>query len=518
MNRITFSVPRAFCTNYDIFIKGYDQSRFTQESTRYLAPSSEVRHEAEATLDGFEAKLGQTSVHFAEPRAAVSKQTMLVGLGDTSKLDTASLRKALTASFKAAQQKKAKHLFLSLNLVNDETPAVSAFEFGRLVAETATLVNYEINHQKTEAGGYKPTPKFERVDVCISTFNDIQALEAGLEAGSAIGEAVNLAKDLVNAPADDMTPQALIKEARAIAQASNGAIEAKVYGPKELERMKAGAFLSVAKGSPKNEPPALITLSYTPQNAKAGTKLALVGKSITFDSGGLDVKSASNMRDMKGDMAGGAAVLAAIKVIAALKLPIAVQAILPATPNMISSKATKPGAVVTSMSGLTIEIDNTDAEGRLTLADGITFAKKNGATHVVDIATLTGAVFYALGPDRAGIFGNTSSLTELVKDAGQSVGEKSWELPCFGEFTKANHSDMADLKNSGGAFGAGASTAASFVLTFAEKTPAVHMDIAGVSMKSMKATGYGVRTLVEIARRLSQDYIGDSGISRDHGK
>ncbi len=505
MTRITFSVPRAFSTHYDIQIVGYDQRRLAPESIKYLVLE---RAEEEATLSGFKATLGETSVHFEKPRAAISKQFMLLGLGDTGQLDVLSLKKALTACFKAAQTHKAKHLFLSLdvfrNTLNGKTPAVSAYEFGRLVAETATLVNYEINHQKTEAGGYKPTPKFERVDVCISTFSDIQALEAGLEAGAAIGEAVNLAKDLVNAPADDMTPQALIKEALAIAQASNGAIKVEVYGPEALERMNAGAFLSVAKGSPANEPPALITLSYTPQNAKPGTKLALIGKSITFDSGGLDVKSASNMRDMKGDMAGGAAVLGAIKVIAALKLPIAVQAILPATPNMISSKATKPGAVVTSMSGLTIEIDNTDAEGRMTLADGITFAKKNGATHLVDIATLTGAVFYALGPDRAGIFGNNNQLTNLVAESGQSVGEKSWELPCFGEFKKANESDMADLKNSGGAFGAGASTAATFVLTFAKDTPAVHMDIAGVSMKGMKATGYGVRTLVEVARRLSE--------------
>lgn len=504
MSKITFSVPRAFSTHYDVQIKGYDQNRFTQESLSKLSANEELRHEAEAALNGFQAKVAETSVHFTDLRSATSKKVLLLGLGDTQKLNAATLRKALGSSFQQAKAQKAKHVFLSFEFFKGETPAVSAYEFGRLVAEQATLSNYEINHQKTELGGYKPVSKFERVDVCISTFDDIEALEAGLRAGAEIGEAVNLAKNLVNAPADDMTPQALAKEARAIAKASGGAIKVQVFGLKAIQKKKAGAYLSVAKGSADCEPPQLIVLNYNPANAKQGVKLGIVGKSITFDSGGLDVKGAANMREMKGDMAGGAATLGAIRVIAALKLPIAVEAILPATPNMISSKATKPGAIVTSMRGLTIEIDNTDAEGRMTLADGIELALKNGATHVVDIATLTGAVFYALGPDRAGVFGNNDEFTQLVVESGKNAGEKSWHLPCFDEFAEANKTPLADLKNSGGGFGGGASTAASFVLTFAGNTPAVHLDIANVSMKNMQATGYGVRTLIEVARQLSQ--------------
>ncbi len=504
MSQITFSVPRAFSTNYDIQLIGYDQSSFQPKNLKFLSPTKQVRHEEEAALIGFEAKLGHTSLHFTEPRTAISKRVMLVGLGDTKKLNSESLKKALVAAFNKAKKEKAQQLFLSFDFFRGEAPSISAYEFGRLVAETATVINYELNHRKTELGGYKPSPKFERVDVCISTFDDLQALENGLQAGATIGEAVNLAKNLVNEPAGNMTPQALIDQAREIADASDGAIELRVYAQTELESMKAGAFLSVAKGSADIEPPALITLNYTPKDARPGIKLAEIGKSITFDSGGLNVKPSSSMRDMKGDMAGGAAVLGAIKVIAALKLPIAVQAILAATPNMISSKATKPGDIVTSMQGRSIEIDNTDAEGRMTLADGIEFARLNGATHIVDIATLTGAIFYALGPDIAGVFGNNEELTDLVLKAGKATGERSWQLPCFDGFEKANETPMADLKNSGGGFGGGASTAATFVLTFARETPAVHMDIANVSMKQQMATGYGVRTLVEVARQLSQ--------------
>lgn len=508
MSRITFSVPRAFSTNYDVHIKTYDQSRFTKEATKNIIPSEENRYEAEATLKGFQAKLGETRIHFTEPRKATSKEIMLLGLGDSTKLTKADLRTALTSAFQAAKANKSSELFVSFGCFKGQTPAVSAYEFGQLVAETATVVNYEINHQKTEIGGYKPQPKFKRIDVCISTFDDIEALEAGLSAGSAIGEAVNLAKNLINAPADDMTPKALADVARAISKASNGSIKVKVHGPKALERMKAGCILAVAKAGLKEErpvePPALIELNYSPANAKPGVKLSLIGKSITFDSGGLDMKGPANMRDMKGDMAGGAAVLAAMQVIAALQLPITVQAILPATPNLIGSRATKPGAVVFSMSGRSVEIDNTDAEGRLTLVDAITFAKKNGATHIVDIATLTGAVFHATGPDTAGLFSNNQALCDLVNASSKAVGEDLWYLPSGGKYNEANKTPLADIKNSGGSYGAGASTAASFVLMFAENTPTVHLDIAGVSMKQMQATGFGVRTLIEVARQLPQ--------------
>lgn len=508
MHRITYSVPRAYSTHYDVFAIGYDQSRFDPEKMRHIDPSKQLRAEAEASLTDFRAKVGQTSLHFSDLKSAIAKRTLLVGLGKMQELNKESLKEALTACFKEALKAKARSLFLQFTFPSPEQPPVSAYEFGRLVAETSTMVNYEINHHKTAIGGYKQIPHLEKVDVCISTFNDVAALEAGLAAGALIGEAVNLAKNLINAPADDMTPKALADQARLIGKTSNGSIKVKVHGPKALERMKAGAILAVAKAGLKEEkpvePPALIELNYNPRNAKPGVKLALVGKSITFDSGGLDMKGAANMRDMKGDMAGGAAVLAAIQVIAALQLPISVQAILPATPNLIGSRATKPGAVVYSMSGRSIEIDNTDAEGRLTLVDAITFAKKNGATHIIDIATLTGAVFYALGPDTAGLFSNNKALSDLVDESSKAAGEQLWLLPSGKKFNEANKTPMADIKNSGGGYGAGASTAASFVLMFAEDTPTVHLDIAGVSMKQMQATGFGVRTIIEAARQMSQ--------------
>jgi len=327
------------------------------------------------------------------------------------------------------------------------------------------------------------------------------ALAKGLETGYAVAAAVNMARDLVTEPAGTMTPSHLAEHAVEVGKQSGGKIKVKLYHKRELEKMGAGAFLAVARGS--EEKPVLIEMSYEPENADPNVLLALIGKSVTFDSGGYDLKPASGMRTMKCDMAGGAATLSAIGAIAALELPVRVKEVMAATENLINGKAYKPGDVLHSMAGLTIEVDNTDAEGRLTMADAIEFVRRRGATHIVDIATLTGAIRVALGSVGAGAFGNTPDFTRKVIESGAAVGELAWELPLWEELARANDSKIADLKNSGGDAGAGSITAALFLSRFAAETPWVHLDIAAVAFEADQGTGFGVRTLVELASRFA---------------
>ncbi len=272
--------------------------------------------------------------------------------------------------------------------------------------------------------------------------------------------------------------------------------------------MGARALLGVARGS--HEPPRMIILEY--RRARNGTPhLGLVGKGITFDSGGISLKPAENMEAMKGDMAGGAAVLAATCAIARLGLPITVTAVIPATENLPSGTALKPGDILRAMSGKTIEVVNTDAEGRLVLADALTTARRRGATHLVDVATLTGACVVALGAVNSGAFSNHQGLLDLVLAAGKSAGEKIWPLPMDPEYDDLIKSDVAEIKNSGGRKG-GAITGAKFLQHFAEDTPWVHLDIAGTSDADKEkgyqpkgATGVMVRTLVQVAVGLLEE-------------
>ncbi len=452
----------------------------------------------QAKLEGFTGASGQTLVHFSDGKLQ-AKRVLLVGLGSAHKSNLESLRKALTAVFH-----KAKALKVTDITVTDLRPAggeVTAFQFGEAVASYAGMIDYVINHAKTAKAGHKKEVRINRVQASV-VFNQEQVL-SGMEAGAAIARAVNKARDLTNMPAGDLTPRRLAVYAQRLARQFPGAIECKVFGRRELEKMGAGALLAVARGS--NQEPVLIELTYTPPGGATSEVLGFVGKSITFDSGGLDIKTADGMRTMKRDMAGGASVLAAIGAVAALKLPISVKAFMAATENMVDAKSYKPGDVLVTMSGLTVEVDNTDAEGRLSLADAIEYARRQGVTRIIDLATLTGAIRSYGGDVGAGAFGNTPEYTARVLAAAESAGERLGELPMWPELRSANHTDMADLKNSGG--DPGSVTAAWFIREFAGETPWVHLDIAGCSYRNRElgpdpkgATGYGVRTLVELAR------------------
>jgi leucyl aminopeptidase len=316
-----------------------------------------------------------------------------------------------------------------------------------------------------------------------------------------LAESQNFARAVANEPANLLTPLAMAAVARDMAEQQG--LECKVLENAELSRFGMGALLGVAQGSA--EPPVLIVLRYRPQKASSQAHLGLVGKGVTFDSGGISIKPSADMDKMKYDMCGGAAMLGAMRAIAQLKPPLAVTAFIPCVENMPGSRAQRPGDIVTTMSGKTVEVLNTDAEGRLILADALAYARHVGCTHLVDAATLTGAIVVALGHLNVGVFSNNDALRDRVLGAARAEGERMWPMPLDEEYKEGLKSPFADLANIGTRWG-GAITAAIFLKEFAEDTPWVHLDIAGTAYLEEAQphmpkgpTGLPVRTLVRLA-------------------
>ncbi len=359
-------------------------------------------------------------------------------------------------------------------------------------------------------GDFDPdTYRSERKDVSVQSFTlaapasaDQPAIRTAFNEGVIIGESQNFARSLVNEPGNKLTPTVLGQ--RAAQMASEVGLKWEVHSTDKLHELKMGAFWSVSQGSA--EPPALIVLRYEPEGVTDGPVLGLVGKGITFDTGGISIKPADNMEKMKYDMAGGAAMIGAMRAIALLKPKVRVIGIVCAAENMPDGKAQKPGDVQTAMSGKTIEIINTDAEGRLVLADGITYARSLGATHLIDAATLTGACVVALGMINAGAFSNDDATFEKFQAALATSGEKFWRMPLADEYYDMIRSDIGDIKNTGGRWG-GAITAAEFLHAFAEDTPWIHLDIAGLAwieenkpFIAKGPSGVAVRSILEWVR------------------
>ena len=352
-------------------------------------------------------------------------------------------------------------------------------------------------------------PKEDDVDVrelTLVEFDEakVETLRRGAERGVVLAEAANFARDMANEPSNILTPTEMAERARALAEETG--LECEIFDQPWMEERGMGAFLGVARGS--LEPPKFIVLRY---RGGGSTHLALVGKGITFDTGGISIKPAAGMEEMKGDMSGGAAVIAAMGAIARLKPAIDVTAIVPATENMPSGNAIKPGDVLRAMSGKTIEVINTDAEGRLILADGISYAREQSPAAIVDVATLTGAISVALGNVAMGAMTNHDGLYSRVQRAAETAGDKVWQLPMFDEYKEQIKSNVADMKNTGGR-GAGSITAAFFLKEFVEDTPWVHLDMAGVDFYEKDkgvlvkgASGIPVRTLVHLALDLAQE-------------
>ena len=331
-------------------------------------------------------------------------------------------------------------------------------------------------------------------------------MEKAIAKGKILAEAANWARDMVNEPSNFMTPGDMAEAARQLAKKYGLKVE--VFEREKMKELGMGGLLGVSQGS--QQPPKFIILSYKGRESKE-VDMALVGKGITFDSGGIHIKPSENMDDMKGDMAGGASVMAALMALAQLKPRINVTALVPATENMPSGTAMKPGDIITAMNGKTIEVLNTDAEGRLILADALSYAKKLGAKAIIDVATLTGACQVALGKICTGAFTNNQALVDKVIAAGNEAGELIWQLPMYDEYKEQIKSDIADIKNIGGRYG-GAITAAKFLEEFVDETPWVHLDIAGTSDTDKEkgylvkgATGVPVRTLVNLILKMAKE-------------
>jgi len=425
-----------------------------------------------------------------KPAGLKAKRLLLIGGGKSKKFSSSDLRKLAGAAVRALKPRSLRRLAFVLP---GEIPAEEAV---KAVVEGAIVGNFDPDT-------YKSDRKDQTVEsLTVAATGDQAKLQRALDEARILAESQNFTRDLVNEPSNHMTPTVLAERAQQMAKET--ALKCEVYGPDKIKELKMGAFWGVAQGS--DEPPALIVMRYEPAGAPEKPVLGLVGKGITFDTGGISIKPAENMEKMKYDMAGGATMIGAMRAIALLKPKIKVIGIVCATENMPSGKAQKPGDIQTAMSGKTIEIINTDAEGRLVLADGLCYARQLGCTHLIDAATLTGAVVVALGYYNAGIFSNDDAFYESFTKALAKSGEKMWRLPVTEEYLDQTRSSIADLMNTGGRWG-GASTAAAFLKEFAEDTPWLHLDIAGTAwMEDQKPwiakgpSGIAVRSLVEFAR------------------
>src|ERR1700678_4109918 len=384
------------------------------------------------------------------PAGCKAERILIVGLG---KLTTAEVRTAAGAAVRFAKPRKLREL--SLALPEGIEPAAAA----RALVEGAYIGDFDPDTYRSD----RKDQSIEQLSIVAGSVAKEAVLEAGLREGVILGEAQNFARSLVNEPGHVMTPTVLGQKAAEMC--AQYGLSCEVYGADKLKELKMGAFWGVTKGS--QEPPALIVMSYEPKGAPATPVLGLVGKGINFDTGGVSIKSADGMEKMKYDMAGGAAMIGAMQAIAQLKPAVKVIGIVCAAENMPSGTAMKPGDVLIAMSGKSIEVVNTDAEGRLVLADGLAYARQLGATHLIDAATLTGACVVALGQVNAGCFANDEETYRHFSAALEISGERFWRLPMGDEYKDMIKSDIGDIKNTGGRWG-GASTAAEFLHVFAE--------------------------------------------------
>jgi leucyl aminopeptidase len=435
------------------------------------------------------------------PAGLAAKRLLIVGLGKQVKATVHSVRNASGTAVRFTKPRGIRELTLVLPENNSIGPLHA---MARAAVEGAFVGDFDPD-----------TYRSDRKDLSVQSFtvvapaaSDQPAVEGGFNEGVIVGESQNFTRSLVNEPGNKLTPTVMGQCASAMAQEVGLACE--VHSTEKLHELKMGAFWSVAQGSA--EPPALIALRYEPEGLQDGPVLGLVGKGITFDTGGISIKPGDNMEKMKYDMAGGAAMLGAMRAIALLKPKVRVIAVVCAAENMPDGKAYKPGDVVTAMPlasdrpGKTIDIINTDAEGRLVLADGLTYARQLGATHLIDAATLTGAIGVALGLINAGAFSNDDPTFEKFQAALALSGEKFWRMPLGDEYADMIKSDIGDIKNTGGRYG-GASTAAEFLHTFTEDTPWIHLDIAGLAWNDENKpflakgpTGVAVRSILEWVR------------------
>jgi leucyl aminopeptidase len=506
-----------------------DQAEKDKPSPSIECADAAVRDAAKDVIASGEvtAKLFETTL-LHHPSKLKAKRLLLLGGGKTKNFSATELRKLAGAAVRTLKGKSIRNFALVLpgsaapsgaapsgapssppkevlpeNATAENVPSagISAPDAVRAIVEGAFIGDFDPGYYKSGKNKEKDQ-KIDTVTIVANADDKFSELEAALHTGRIIAESQNFTRDLVNEPSNLMTPTILAERAKKMA--SEVGLSCEVYGADKIRQLKMGAFWGVAQGS--DEPPALIVLRYDPPGAAKDVHLGLVGKGVTFDTGGISIKPADGMEKMKYDMAGAATMIGTMRAIALLKPKVKVTAIILATENMPSGKAQKPGDVQIAMSGKSIEIINTDAEGRLILADGLSYARQLGCTHLVDAATLTGAIVVALGYVNAGIFASTDDMYERFSKANQQAGEKMWRMPIDDEYKELIKSNIADMVNAGSRYG-GAIFAAMFLKEFAEDTPWVHLDIAGTAwMEDNKPwiakgpSGIALRSLVEFVK------------------
>lgn len=444
----------------------------------------------------FTGKLEQTAVLYTQNKLNF-KRVVLVGFGKKEKLTSEKLRRAY--GFGGRKMIKLKIKSLTVPLFDTGIAGISLQACSQAMTEGILLAQYKMDWYKTKESD--KVTILDKVTFIKENRKGMGEVKKGVETGELFSWANNLARDLGNTPGNELTPTKLAEEASKLAQQYK--LKCTVLSLPEIKKLKMNTFLAVAAGS--QQPPKLIVLEYTPPK-KAINTVALVGKGITFDSGGLSLKPTDLMLEMKGDMMGGAVVIASIVAFARLRLPLRVIGIIPATENLPSGTALKIGDIITSHSGKTIEVLNTDAEGRLILADALSYAQTFKPDVIVDVATLTGIIKFALGTFCAGLFGNNQKLATRLIRAGEATGEWLWQMPMWEEYDDYIKGDLADIKNTGGRPG-GSILAAKFLQNFVGDLPWVHLDIAGVDFREKEkdyrnkgASGFGARLLLEFLR------------------
>jgi leucyl aminopeptidase len=463
-----------------------------------LTADEAVQAAAAAVLASGEYKAGANETLLLHaPAGLLAKRLLIVGLGKQAKATVNSVRNAAGTAVRFTKPRGIRELVFAL----PELELWPAAHSARAAVEGAFVGDFDPDTYRSD----RKDQSVRSFTLAASGNSDQDALKAAFAEGVIVGESQNFTRSLVNEPGNKLTPTILGHCAAHMADEVG--LKWAVYSTDKLHELKMGAFWSVSQGS--EEPPALIVLRYEPEGVpadSAGPVLGLVGKGITFDTGGISIKPSDKMEQMKYDMAGGAAMIGAMRAVALLKPKVRVIGIVCAAENMPSGKAQKPGDVQTAMSGKTIEVINTDAEGRMVLADGLTYAKQLGATHLIDAATLTGACVVALGMTNAGVFSNDDETYAKFEGALATSGEKFWRLPLGEEYAELIKSEIGDIKNTGGRYG-GAITAAEFLKVFVEDTPWIHLDIAGLAwVEDSKPyiakgpSGVAVRSILEWVR------------------
>src|SRR5690349_464027 len=432
-----------------------------------------------------------TLVH--APVGLKAARLLLVGAGKKEQFNSATVRKVAGAGLRYLKARSVKNLALVVR----EGHATE--ESAQAIAEGALTADFESDKYKTDK---KNDKKIESVAIAGYADSERGAGEKGLAKGRIIAESQNFARDLINEPSNKLTPTILAQKAEAMAKSAGLSVE--TLDEKKIADLKMGALLSVAQGS--IEPPRMMIITYNPPADKPGAPvIGLIGKAVTFDTGGISIKPADGMEKMKYDMAGGATMIGVMRALAALKPAVKVICVVPSTENMPGGRAQKPGDIQTAMSGKTIEVLNTDAEGRLILADGVHYAKQLGATHLIDAATLTGAVVVALAGINVGVFGSDQAFTDKLLASAKVAGEKMWQLPMDDEYREFIRGTVADIQNISSGKGAGATIGAMFIKEFTGDSPWIHLDIAGTAWNddvkpwlAKGPTGVALRTLVHL--------------------